>query len=341
MKKCLIAMSGGLDSSVAATMMKQRGYTCVGCMMTLCGHEDPTDAEKVAEKLGMEFFVLPAEEPFRRHVMGDFARCYGEGRTPNPCIVCNRHLKFGVLLEKAAELGCQTIATGHYARVEKDEKSGRFFLKKAKDPEKDQSYVLYCLTQEQLSHVQFPLGEITKSQAREQARQQALANAEKAESQDICFVPDGDYAGFLERFTGKTAEKGNFIATDGTVLGQHKGLVHYTVGQRRGLGIAAAHPLYVLKICPEDNTVVLGRNEELFQRELTAKSANLIAMENIEGELRCKAKIRYRHQEQPCSVWQEGDKLKVLFDEPQRAITPGQSVVLYHGDTVLGGGIIE
>ena len=341
MKKCLIAMSGGLDSSVAAKIMQERGYTCLGCMMTLCGHEEPKDAEKVAGQLGMEFFVLPAQEQFRQYVMEDFARCYGEGRTPNPCIVCNRHLKFGVLLKKAAEMGCETIVTGHYARIEKDEKSGRFLLKKAKDPEKDQSYVLYCLTQEQLSHIQFPLGEMTKSDAREKARKQALANAEKAESQDICFVPDGDYAGFLEGFTGKTAKKGNFIDTNGTVLGQHKGLVNYTVGQRRGLGIAAAHPLYVLELRPEDNTVVLGKNEELFKRELTATNVNLIAMEKIEGELRCKAKIRYRHAEQPCSVWQEGDKLKVLFDEPQRAITPGQSVVLYDGDTVLGGGVIE
>lgn len=340
MGKCLIAMSGGVDSSVAARLMQERGYDCVGCTMTLCGHEETAAARKVSEKLGMEFHILAAEDTFREKVMGDFAANYQVGRTPNPCIVCNRYLKFGVLLEKARELGCDTIATGHYARVEQDEKTGRFLLKKAADPQKDQSYVLYCLTQQQLRHVVLPLGEMTKSQTRDIAVETGFSNANKAESQDICFIPDGDYAAFLADFTGKTAAPGNFVDKNGNILGQHKGIVHYTVGQRRGLGVAAEHPLYVLTIRTEDNTVVLGKNEDLFTRELTAKDVNLIAMERIEGELRCKAKIRYRHTEQPCTVWQEGDTLHVLFDEPQRAITPGQSVVLYDGDTVLGGGVI-
>lgn len=340
MKKCLIGMSGGVDSSVAARIMQERGYECIGCTMVLCGNEQTADARNMAEALGMEFHEFHAEEEFRRFVMGDFVRCYEEGQTPNPCIVCNRHLKFGVMLEKARELDCDTIVTGHYARIEKDEKSGRFLLKKAKDAEKDQSYMLYRLTQEQLARAVFPLGEMTKEQARKLAEEKKFINANKPDSQDICFVPDGDYAGFLGRFTGKNYPVGPFLGTDGRVFGEHKGIIHYTVGQRKGLGIAWEHPLYVLKICPEDNAVVLGKNEELFVRELVAGDVNLIAMEKIEGELRCKAKIRYRHQEQPCSVWQVGNRLKVRFDEPQRAVTPGQSVVLYDGDTVLGGGVI-
>jgi len=339
-KKCLIGMSGGVDSSVAARIMQERGYECVGCTMVLCGNEATDDAKQVAEALGMEFHVLHAEEEFKNHVMEDFARSYEAGCTPNPCIVCNRYLKFGVMLQKAKELGCDTIVTGHYAVTQKDEKSSRFLLKKAKDPEKDQSYVLYRLTQEQLAHAVFPLGEMTKEQARKMAEEKRLVNANKPDSQDICFVPDGDYAGFLASFTGKTPPKGNFVGTDGHVFGQHKGIVHYTVGQRKGLGIAWEHPLYVLKIDPDTNTVILGKNEELFTRELTAKDVNLIAMETMEGEIRCRAKIRYRHKEQPCTVYMEGDTLKVLFDEPQRAVTPGQSVVLYDGDTVIGGGII-
>ena len=340
MKKCLIGMSGGVDSSVAARIMQERGYECVGCTMVLCGNEATDDAKSVAEALGMEFHVLHAAEAFKTHVMGDFARCYEEGATPNPCIVCNRYLKFGVMLQKAQELGCDTIVTGHYAITQKDEKSSRFLLKKAKDPEKDQSYMLYRLTQEQLAHAVFPLGEMTKEQARKLAIEKRLVNANKPDSQDICFVPDGDYAGFLSSFTGKTPQKGNFVGTDGHIFGQHKGIVHYTVGQRKGLGIAWEHPLYVLKIDPDTNTVILGKNEELFTRELTAKDVNLIAMETMEGQIRCRAKIRYRHKEQPCTAWMEGDTLKVLFDEPQRAVTPGQSVVLYDGDTVIGGGII-
>lgn len=340
MKKCLIAMSGGVDSSVAAQILQEKGYECVGCMMRLCGNEQPEDAKNVAEKLGIEFHLLDAQAEFRRCVMADFAENYEKGRTPNPCVVCNQYLKFGVLLEKATEMGCEKIATGHYAVVEYDEKSSRFLLKKAKDPEKDQSYMLYQLSQDQLSKTVFPLGEMTKTQARELAARKSLSNAHKSDSQDICFVPDGNYAEFLERFTGRKGENGAFIDKNGDVLGTHKGIVHYTVGQRRGLGIAAEHPLYVLKIDAEANRVVLGKNEELFSRDVTAEKVNLIAVENLTDPIRCKAKIRYRHLEQPCQAWMEDGRLRVRFDEPQRAITPGQSLVLYDGDTVIGGGII-
>lgn len=342
MKKCLVAMSGGVDSSAAARIMQEQGYDCIGCILTLCGNEQTADAAAVAEKLGLEFHVVSAEDAFRHHVMEDFARAYASGATPNPCVRCNRHLKFGVLLEKAMELGCDAVATGHYARVEQDPETGRYLLKKAADPAKDQSYMLYCLNQTQLKYAKFPLGDRTKSQARETAKNAGLSNANKAESQDICFVPDGDYAGFLREFTGTTPAVGAFVDENGAVLGQHKGIVHYTVGQRRGLGISAAHPLYVTKICPEDNTVVLGENQSLFSRELEAGDINLISVDKIVGELRCKAKIRYRHTEQPCTVTQPSpDTLRVVFDEPQRAITPGQSVVLYQDDVVVGGGIIR
>ena len=334
-KKCLIAMSGGVDSSAAARVMQERGYECLGCTMTLCGHEAADDAAAVAKQLGMEFHLLHAEEAFRRHVVADFVRCYEQGRTPNPCAVCNKHLKFGVLLEKAEALGCGCIATGHYARIGQKE-NGEFSLKKAADAAKDQSYFLWQLDKKQLSRVVFPLGDRVKAEARELAAENALSTAGKKDSQDICFVPDGDYAGFLQAFTGKTYPQGLFLLTDGTVLGQHKGIIHYTVGQRRGLGIAWEHPLYVVRIDAENNAVILGKNEELFTASVTAEQVNLLE----ELPARCKAKIRSRHAEQPCSVRYEDGKLHVLFDEPQRAPTPGQSLVLYDGDTVLGGGII-
>lgn len=336
MKKCLVAMSGGVDSSAAARIMQEMGYDCIGCTMTLCGHEATADAAAVAEKLGMEFFILPAEETFRRCVMEDFVRCYEQGKTPNPCTVCNRYLKFGVLLEKALEKGCDCVATGHYARIHEDE-NGNILLKKAADAAKDQSYFLWQLKSEQLRHIRFPLGHMGKSETRKVAQKQELPTAAKKDSQDICFIPNGDYAGFLQAFTGKNYPKGLFLGTDGTVLGEHKGIIHYTVGQRKGLGIAYEHPLYVVKIDPEKNAVILGRNEELFCRTVLAEQVNLLVPRLPQ---RCKAKIRSRHAEQPCSVWLEGDMLRVLFDEPQRAITPGQSVVLYDGDTVLGGGVI-
>jgi tRNA-specific 2-thiouridylase len=275
-------------------------------------------------------------------VIEPFIDEYLHGRTPNPCIECNRKLKFEHLYEKMKELGCDILVTGHYARVRYDEESGRYQLLKAVDPAKDQSYVLYVLTQEQLAHVQFPLGDQDKHTTREIAAESGFKNADKHDSQDICFVPDGDYAGFIRRYSGKECPAGDFVDADGNVLGRHKGIIHYTLGQRRGLGIPAAHRCYVTKIDPESNTVTLGTNDDLMKTTLYAKKVNLIAMDRIESPLRCSAKIRYRHKEQPCTVTQpEDDLLKVVFDEPQRAITPGQSVVLYDGDVVIGGGVIS
>ena len=353
--KALIAMSGGVDSSVAASMMAERGYECEGCTMrlyendvvgmdlldTCCSYENTQDARGVTEKLGIPYHIVHYENLFRQEVIEPFIDEYLHGRTPNPCIECNRRLKFEHLYEKMKSLGCDTLVTGHYARIRYDEKSGRYQLLKALDPGKDQSYVLYVLTQEQLAHVQFPLGEQDKHRTREIAADSGFANAQKHDSQDICFVPDGDYAGFIRRYSGIECPEGDFIDGQGNVLGRHKGIIHYTLGQRRGLGIPAASRLYVTKIDPETNTVTLGSNEDLMERVLYARKINLITTDRIEEPLRCRAKIRYRHKEQPCTVTQpEDDLLRVEFDEPQRAITPGQSVVLYDGDIVIGGGVI-
>ena len=361
--KALVAMSGGVDSSVAALLTKSAGYEVTGCTMklwsgeetgetgaegtgelsgggkTCCTLDDAEDARSVARRLGFPFYVFNCRDAFREKVILPFVESYEAGRTPNPCIECNRHLKFGHLYRRAAELGCDKIVTGHYARIE--EREGRFFLKKAADETKDQSYVLYCLTEEQLSHTLFPLGGITKQEVRELAEKHALVTAHKQESQDICFVPDGDYAAVIRRIGGKNCPPGNFTDMQGKVLGTHKGIIHYTLGQRRGLGISAAEPLYVVKIDPVSNTVVLGRNEDLFSRELDVPAFHWITGEVPAGEVRCSVKVRYRHKEQPAvlRITEEG-RAHIVFDEPQRAVTPGQSAVAYAGDTVLGGGII-
>ena len=354
MEKAMIAMSGGVDSSVAALLMQQAGYECVGATMqlfhnedagisrekTCCSLDDVQDAKLVCARLGMLHYVFNFSERFRQDVMQRFADCYACGATPNPCIDCNRYLKFDAMVQRMAEMEFDYVVTGHYARVEFDETSGRYLLKKAKDASKDQSYVLYSLTQEQLRHVRFPLGAYTKQEIREIAAQHGFINAHKKDSQDICFVPDGDYAGFLERFTGQTYPAGDFVSTDGTVLGRHRGIIHYTIGQRKGLGIAAGHPLYVCGIDTTENRVVLGENSDLFSDTLTAGDVNLISVPSLDEPMRVAAKIRYRHPEQPALAWMEDGLLRVKFDAPQRAITRGQSVVLYQGETVVGGGTI-
>ncbi len=368
-KRALIAMSGGVDSSVAAALMKEAGYDCVGAMMklyrkediaavsagvegtetdkeqedgkTCCSAEDAEDAESVARKLDMPFYVFNFSEEFRCRVMERFVNAYLRGETPNPCIDCNHHMKFGKLYERARMLGCDKIVTGHYARISRNPENGRWQLRMAKDKSKDQSYVLYSLSQEQLSHVCFPLGELEKSEVRSLAEQYGFYNAAKKESQDICFVPDGHYEQFIERYLGKELPRGNFVAEDGRVLGKHKGIIHYTVGQRKGLGIAAAEPLYVKEIRPETQEVVLCSHESLFQDTLYAKDVNWLSIPEPAEEIYLQAKIRYRHTAQPgCARVLSDGRLMVKFDEPQRAITRGQAVVLYDGETVLGGGII-
>ena len=353
--KALIAMSGGVDSSVSAYRMLEEGYDCVGCTMrlyendmigedlmgTCCSMKDTEDARAVTKKLGMDYHIFHYEQLFCQEVIEPFVRAYEIGETPNPCIECNRRFKFMHLYDKMKMLGCDCIVTGHYARIEYDEIKKRWLLKKGLDDKKDQSYVLYTMTQYQLEHTRFPIGEMTKDEVRRIAEENGFVNAHKQDSQDICFVPDGDYAAFMERYRKKTYPKGAFLDMDGKVIGEHKGYIRYTIGQRKGLGISAEHPLYVVSISPEDNTVTLGQNEDLFSRELDADRINLISVEDIEEPLRIKAKIRYRQTEQPATVVRTGeDRLHITFDEPQRAITKGQAVVMYQGDTVLGGGVI-
>ena len=348
-------MSGGVDSSVSALLMKQAGYECVGCTMRLfendmigedllgscCSRKDTEDARSVADSMGIPYHIFHYENLFQKELIEPFVKAYEEGRTPNPCIECNRIFKFGHLMEKMEKLGCDVVVTGHYAQTGYDEASGRWFLKKGLDPSKDQSYVLYTMTQSELSHIRFPLGAFTKEEVRRIAEENGFVNAKKHDSQDICFVPDGDYAGFMERFRGASYPEGDFVDREGHILGRHKGYVRYTVGQRRGLGIAAAYPLYVLEVRPEDNVVVLGREEELYQREFFAERVNLISVDEIREPIRVCAKIRYRHREQPATVYAAGeDRIRVVFDEPQRAITRGQAAVLYQGDVVVGGGVI-
>lgn len=354
-KKALIAMSGGVDSSVAAFLMREAGYDCIGTTMKLfhnedvgiprehscCSLDDVEDARSVAYSLGMPYYVFNFAERFEEAVISGFIAAYENGRTPNPCIDCNRYLKFEKLFLRAQELCCDYVVTGHYARIERDEYTGRYLLKKGADASKDQSYVLYSLTQEQLAHVQFPLGDLSKSEVRRIAQEQGFINAKKLDSQDICFVQNGKYSDFIESYTGKHYPEGNFIDKDGNVLGRHKGIIRYTVGQRKGLGIAFSQPMYVVKVNPLDNTVTLGTNEELFSSVLTAKDINLISAEHLEAPMRVKAKVRYRHAEQWATVTQtDEDTIRVVFDEPQRAITAGQAVVLYDGDAVVGGGTI-
>lgn len=354
-KKAIIAMSGGVDSSVAALLVKQMGYDCMGVTLrlydnadagiprekTCCSLDDVNDARSVAGRLGMPFYVFNFKECFRREVMDRFVAAYEHGETPNPCIDCNRYVKFGKLIQRAREIGCEYVATGHYARVCRDESTARWLLKKGLDATKDQSYVLYSLTQEELSHLLLPLGELTKEHARKIAEENGFVNAKKRDSQDICFVPDGDYAAFIERYADKKFAPGDFVGTNGEHYGTHRGIIHYTVGQRKGLGLSFPQPMYVCRVDTEKNEVVLGRHEELFSKELIARDINLISVERIEKPMRVKAKVRYRHAEQPATVIQTGDdEIRVIFDEPQRAITKGQAVVLYDGDTVVGGGII-
>ena len=347
--KALIAMSGGVDSSVAAYQMKD--FERIGCTMrlfeseedkkntnTCCSLEDVEDARAVCQRLGIPYYVFNFQEDFEEKIIRSFVSCYQQGRTPNPCIDCNKYMKFEKLLQRAQELSCDYVVTGHYARIE--EKDGKFLLKKGRDVSKDQSYVLYSLTQEQLGHIRFPLGEYTKDEVRRIAGENGFVNARKKDSQDICFVPDGDYASFIERYTGEV-KTGDFLLSSGEKVGTHKGIVHYTIGQRKHLGIAVGKPIFVTKVDVENNTVILGDEEELFSTEAIAKDFNWIAGAAPQEPVRCTAKTRYRQKEVEAVAYpMEDGSVKIIFDTPIRAITPGQAAVLYDGDVVLGGGEI-
>lgn len=357
-KSVLVAMSGGVDSSVSLLLLKQQGYDCIGAMMNLydsdnsqaeesqtdgvCGSlRDVDDARKVANSLGVPFHVYDFTDNFRKNIIQQFVDSYVSGATPNPCIECNRYMKFGNLFNCTKECDAEFFATGHYARIEQDSKTGRYLLKKALDETKDQSYYLYSLSQEQLSRSLFPLGELRKSEVREIAAKNGFDNANKSDSQDICFVRDGDYAGFIERFSNASFEPGNFIDTHGNILGKHKGLIRYTVGQRKGLGISLNKPMYVLSKNTVENTVTLCGDNELFSTSLDAKHFNLIAYDKLDSPIRVAAKIRYAHIPQSALATPTSENtLRLEFDEPQRAITKGQAVVLYDDDVVIGGGTI-
>jgi tRNA-specific 2-thiouridylase len=354
--KALIAMSGGVDSSVAALLTKEAGFDCVGVTMKLfenediaepssracCSLKDADDAARVCAAIGIPFYVFDFTADFRVDVIERFVRAYDAGRTPNPCIDCNRYIKYDRLYHRARAMGFDCLVTGHYARVEQIDGEARYRLKRARDEAKDQSYVLYALTQEQLAHTRFPLGALTKDEARRLAEARGFVNARKRDSQDICFVPGGRYADFIETYTGKLPPEGNFVDTDGRVIGKHRGVARYTIGQRKGLGKTFGKPMYVVEIRPDTNEVVLGANADLYRKEVKVRDVNLIARDDLTAPRRVTAKIRYNQAAAPATVTRtDSDALFLVFDEAQRAVTKGQAAVLYDGDIVIGGGVID
>ena len=350
-------MSGGVDSSVAAWLLKEQGYDVIGVTMQIwqdedtevqeaeggcCGLSAVDDARRVAMELGIPYYVMNFKEEFKCRVMDYFAQEYLAGRTPNPCIACNRYVKWESLLQRSLAIGADCIATGHYARIAKLE-NGRFALETSVTAAKDQTYALYNLTQDQLSRTLMPVGDYTKDEIRQMAQKLGLPVASKPDSQEICFIPDHDHASFIENYTGKESKPGNFVDLKGNVIGRHKGITHYTVGQRKGLNLALGHPVFVTEIRPETNEVVIGENEDVFSNRLTCRNLNWMSIEDLgDQEMRVSAKIRYSHKGASCTIRKIGeDRVECVFDEPQRAATPGQAVVFYDGEYVVGGGTIE
>lgn len=355
-KKVAVGMSGGVDSSVAAWLLKEQGFDVIGVTMQIWQDEEPLamaenggccglsavdDARRVADRLDIPYYVLNFKREFKDNVIDYFIDEYVHARTPNPCIACNRYVKWEALLNRAMELGCDYIATGHYARVCRLD-NGRYALQKSAAVRKDQTYALYNLTQEQLSRTLMPVGEYDKEQIRKMAEKIGLQVAGKPDSQEICFIPDNDYASYIEKETGQTFPEGNFVDAGGRVLGRHKGIIHYTVGQRKGLGLSLGTPAFVTELRPETNEVVIGTNEATFHDRLLADRVNWMSIPELQGERRVTAKIRYSHQGASCSIRMTGeDEVECRFEEPVRAITPGQAVVFYDGDIVVGGGTIR
>lgn len=354
--KVVVGMSGGVDSSVAACLLKQQGYDVVGVTMQIwpcgeteqeeekggcCGFQAAEDARRVAEILGIPHYVMNFKQEFKSRVVDYFVEEYGNGRTPNPCIACNRYVKWEALLKRGMEIGADYIATGHYARVEKLP-NGRYAIRNSVTAQKDQTYALYSLTQFQLAHTLMPVGGYTKEEIRGIAEKMHLPVAHKADSQDICFVPDGDYAGFIEKEAPeKVYGEGDFVTKAGKILGRHKGITHYTIGQRKGLGLSVGRPVFVSRLCPDTNEVVVGEEEEVFHGNLLCDRINFMGMEHLDGPRRVFAKVRYAHKGEWCRIRMEGEDLIFCeFEKPVRAITPGQAVVFYDGEYVLGGGTI-
>lgn len=354
-KKVVVGMSGGVDSSVAAYLLKEQGYEVIGVTMQIwqdedeytqqenggcCGLSAVDDARRVANELDIPYYVMNFKNEFKENVIDYFAAEYLAGRTPNPCIACNRYVKWESLLRRSLDIGADYIATGHYARIQKLD-NGRYAIGKSATAAKDQTYALYNLTQEQLAHTLMPVGEYTKEEIRGIAEKINLQIANKPDSQEICFVPDKDYAGFIRDYTGKDIPQGNFVNLKGEVIGRHKGITHYTIGQRKGLNLALGHPVFVVAIRPETNEVVIGENTDVFGDVIYANHLNYMSIADLTGPMEVMAKIRYNHQGSPCLIEKvEDDMIKCTFPEPVRAITPGQAIVFYEGDYVLGGGTI-
>ncbi len=343
-KKILLGMSGGVDSSVSAVLLQEQGYEVIGATMKMWEDTEKAieDAKKVCNRLGIEHHVIDCTEKFRCHVINKFISEYENAKTPNPCVECNRYLKFGAFYEKAKELGCEYVATGHYAKTEYSEKYKRYVLKKSDEEKKDQTYFLYYIPKEEIEYIIFPLqNRASKEETRKIAEKNGLEVAHKKDSQEICFIPDNDYQKFLQKYSSQKPKEGNIVLKDGTILGKHKGLINYTIGQRKGLGISYKEPLYVIKLDTQKNQVIVGTEQDLYSKELIANETNWLAIDELKEPLKLKAKVRYRAKEAECTVYPiENEQVKVIFDEPQRAITPGQSVVFYDEDIVVGGGKI-
>ena len=347
-KKVLLGMSGGVDSSVAAIILKEEGYEVTGTTLELCKNssccnlDTYIEAKKICTTLGFEHFILQASTDFQKHVVDDFVNEYKICHTPNPCIECNKYLKFGLMWEKAKELGCYYISTGHYAKTEYSEKYGRFVLKKSNNMKKDQTYVLYTIPKELIEHMIFPLGNFTdKEEVREIARKNSFSVASRPDSEDICFIPDNDYKGYLEKQAGFTSKEGNIVNKNGEILGKHTGMYKYTIGQRKGLGISYKEPLFVVGFNILKNEVVVGTEEELYSSQFIVKDVNLLLFDEIKEELECEVKIRYSAKTMPCTIKQiDGNRLEVKMKEKVKSVTPGQSAVFYIDDIVVGGGKI-